>query len=96
LAALMDDRHEEHGLVAILAGILVIILARAGVGGRGAGRAVMVAAIILLLASHLYKRGQCPRVAAASHELLATDSVCGPPDSSFHLTRLRTRHGSRT
>jgi len=29
----MDDRHEEPGLVAILAGILVIILARAGVGG---------------------------------------------------------------
>ena len=74
----MDDRHEEPGLVAILAGILVIILARSGGGGRGAGRAVMVAAIILLLASHLlYKRGQCPRVAAASHELLASDSVCG-------------------
>lgn len=49
------------GIVAIFAGILVIILALVGVVGQGAGRAVMVAAIILLVAGYLlYKRGQRP------------------------------------
>jgi hypothetical protein len=49
------------GIVAIFAGILVIILALAGVVGQGAGRAGMVAAIILLVAGYLlYKRGQRP------------------------------------
>lgn len=49
------------GIVAIFAGILVIILALAGVVGQGAGRAVMVAAIILLVAGYLlYRRGQRP------------------------------------
>ena len=49
------------GIVAILAGILVIILALAGVVGQGAGRAVMIAAIILLVAGYLlYRRGQRP------------------------------------
>jgi len=51
------------GIVAIFAGILVIILALVGVVGQGAGRAVMVAAIILLVAGYLlYKRGQRPSV----------------------------------
>jgi hypothetical protein len=49
------------GIVAIFAGILVIILALAGVVGQDAGRAVIVAAIILLVAGYLlYKRGQRP------------------------------------
>ena len=49
------------GIVAICAGILVIILALVGVVGQGAGRAVMVAAIILLIAGYLlYRRGQRP------------------------------------
>jgi hypothetical protein len=49
------------GIVAIFAGILVIILALVGVVGQGAGRAVIVAAIILLVAGYLlYKRGQRP------------------------------------
>lgn len=49
------------GIVAIFAGILVIVLALAGVVGQGAGRAVMVAALILLVVGYfLYKRGQRP------------------------------------
>jgi hypothetical protein len=49
------------GIVAIFAGILVIILALAGVIGPGAGRAVIVAAIILLAAGYfLYKQGLRP------------------------------------
>ena len=49
------------GIVAIFAGILVIILALVGVVGQGAGRVVMVAAIILLIAGYLlYRRGQRP------------------------------------
>jgi hypothetical protein len=47
------------GIVSILAGILVIILALAGVVGQGAGRAVMVAATILLVVGYfLYKRAR--------------------------------------
>jgi hypothetical protein len=48
------------GIVAIFAGILVIILALVGVVGQGgAGRSVIVAAIILLLGGYfLYRRGQ--------------------------------------
>jgi len=48
------------GIVAIFAGILVIILALVGVVGQGgAERSVIVAAIILLLGGYfLYKRGQ--------------------------------------
>jgi hypothetical protein len=49
------------GIVAILAGVLVIILALAGVIGQGAGRSVMIAAVILLVAGYFfYKRGQRP------------------------------------
>jgi hypothetical protein len=49
------------GIVAIFAGILVIILALTGVVGQGAGRAVMIAAVILLVGGYfLYKRGQRP------------------------------------
>jgi hypothetical protein len=49
------------GIVAILGGILVIILALTGVVGQGAGRAVMVAAVVLLVVGYfLYKRGQRP------------------------------------
>ncbi len=49
------------GVVVILAGVLVIILALAGVIGQGATRTVMIAAVILLVAGYfLYKRGQRP------------------------------------
>jgi hypothetical protein len=50
------------GIVAIFAGILAIVLALFGaVGQGGAGRAVMLAAVILLVAGFfLYKRGQRP------------------------------------
>lgn len=49
------------GIVAILAGVLVIILALAGVIGQGAVRSVMIAAVILLVGGYfLYKRGQRP------------------------------------
>jgi len=50
------------GIIAILAGIVVIILALVGVVGQGgAGRAVMVGAVILLVVGYLlYKRGQRP------------------------------------
>src|SRR5260370_42487347 len=50
------------GIVAIFAGILAIVLALVGAGGQGgAGRAVMLAAVILLGAGFfLYKRGQRP------------------------------------
>ena len=49
------------GIVAIFAGILVIILALTGVIGQGAGRAVIIAAIILLAVGYfLYKRGLRP------------------------------------
>jgi hypothetical protein len=49
------------GIVAILAGILVIVLALAGVIGQGAGRAVIIAAIILLAAGFfLYRRSPRP------------------------------------
>jgi hypothetical protein len=49
------------GIVAILAGILVIVLALAGVIGQGAGRAVIIAAIILLAAGFfLYRRSLRP------------------------------------
>ena len=46
----------------IIAGIVVIILALAGVVGQGgSGRTVIVGAIILLVAGYLlYKRGQRP------------------------------------
>ena len=49
------------GIVAIFAGILVIILAVAGVIGQGAGRTVIIAAIILLAAGFLlYRRSLRP------------------------------------
>lgn len=50
------------GIVAILTGIVVIILALVGVVGEGGtGRAVMVGAIILLVVGYLlYKRGRRP------------------------------------
>jgi uncharacterized membrane protein YjjP (DUF1212 family) len=50
------------GVIAILAGIVIIILALVGaVGQGGAGRTVMVGAVILLVAGYLlYKRGQRP------------------------------------
>jgi hypothetical protein len=50
------------GIIAILAGIVVIILALVGVLGQGgAGRTVMVGAVILLVVGYfLYKRGQRP------------------------------------
>jgi len=50
------------GIIAILAGIVVIILALVGVVGQGgAGRTVMVGAVILLVVGYLlYKRGQRP------------------------------------
>jgi hypothetical protein len=49
------------GVVAILAGVLVIILALAGVVGQGAIRPVMIGAVILLVAGYfLYKRGRRP------------------------------------
>ena len=48
------------GIIAIVAGIVVIILELAGVLGQGGtGRTVMVGAIILLAVGYLlYKRGQ--------------------------------------
>ena len=48
------------GLAAIAAGILVLVLALAGVLGQGGNfRAVMVGAVILLAAGFLlYRRGQ--------------------------------------
>lgn len=48
------------GVIAILAGIVVIILALVGVVGQGgAGRTVMIGAVILLVIGYLlYKRGQ--------------------------------------
>jgi hypothetical protein len=51
------------GIVAIVAGILVIILGLAGVLGQGGNvRAVMVAAVILLGAGFLlYRKGQSGR-----------------------------------
>jgi hypothetical protein len=49
------------GIVAIFAGILVIVLALTGVTGQGAGRSVIIAAIILLAAGYfLYKRSLRP------------------------------------
>ena len=50
------------GIIAILAGIVVIILALVGVVGQGgAGRTVMVGAVILLVVGLLlYNRGQHP------------------------------------
>ena len=49
------------GIVAIFAGILVIILALTGVIGHGAGRSVAIAAIILLAVGYfLYKRSLRP------------------------------------
>ena len=50
------------GIIAILAGIVVIILALVGVLGQGgAGRTVMVGAVILLVVGYLfYKRGHRP------------------------------------
>jgi hypothetical protein len=51
------------GIVAIVAGILVIILGLAGVLGQGGNlRAVMIAAVILLAGGFfLYRRGQTGR-----------------------------------
>jgi hypothetical protein len=48
------------GITAIVAGILVIILGLAGVLGQGGNlRAVMVAAVVLLVVGFLlYRRGQ--------------------------------------
>jgi hypothetical protein len=50
------------GVIAILAGIVVIILALVGVVGQGGGgRTVMVGAVILIVVGYLlYKRGQRP------------------------------------
>ena len=50
------------GIIAILAGIVVIILELVGVLGQGgSGRTVMVGAVILLVVGWLlYKRGQRP------------------------------------
>ncbi|HSE44612.1 MAG TPA: hypothetical protein VLA89_04710 [Gemmatimonadales bacterium] len=49
------------GVVAILAGILVMVLALTGVIGQGAGRAVIIAAIVLLAAGFfLYRRSVRP------------------------------------
>lgn len=57
-----EDTMKNIGIIAILAGIVVIILALAGVVGQGgSGRTVIVGAIILLVAGYLlYKRGQRP------------------------------------
>lgn len=57
-----EDPMKNIGIIAILAGIVVIILALAGVVGQGgSGRTVIVGAIILLVAGYLlYKRGQRP------------------------------------
>jgi hypothetical protein len=51
------------GIVAIFAGILVIILAVAGVIGQGVGRTVIIAAIILLAAGFLLYRRSLRRPA---------------------------------
>ena len=49
------------GIVAILAGVVVIILALAGVIGQSAARPVMIAAVIMLAAGYfLYKRSRRP------------------------------------
>ncbi len=49
------------GIVAILAGIVVIVLALAGVVGQGVDRTTMVGAVVLLAAGILlYKRGGHP------------------------------------
>jgi len=50
------------GIIAILAGIVVIILELVGVLGQGgSGRIVIVGAVILLVVGwFLYKRGQRP------------------------------------
>ena len=57
-----EEPMKNIGIIAILAGIVVIILALAGVVGQGgSGRPVIVGAIILLVAGYLlYKRGQRP------------------------------------
>lgn len=57
-----EEPMKNIGIIAILAGIVVIILALAGVVGQGgSGRTVIVGAIILLVAGYLlYKRGQRP------------------------------------
>ena len=51
------------GIIAIVAGVLVIILGLAGVLGQGGHlRTVMIAAVILLAAGFLlYRRGQSGR-----------------------------------
>ena len=51
------------GIIAIVAGVLVIILGLAGVLGQGGNlRTVMIAAVILLAAGFLlYRRGQSGR-----------------------------------
>jgi hypothetical protein len=52
------------GIIAILAGVVVIVLALVGVVGQGGtGRPVMIGAVILLAVGFLlYKRGQRPSV----------------------------------
>ena len=57
-----EEPMKNIGIIAILAGFVVIILALAGVVGQGgSGRTVIVGAIILLVAGYLlYKRGQRP------------------------------------
>jgi uncharacterized membrane protein YjjP (DUF1212 family) len=57
-----EEPMKNIGIIAILAGIVVIILALAGVVGQGgSGRTVIVGAIVLLVAGYLlYKRGQRP------------------------------------
>lgn len=54
---------KKIGIVAIVAGVLVIILGLAGVLGQGGNlRTVMIAAVILLAAGFLlYRRGQSGR-----------------------------------
>jgi hypothetical protein len=51
---------KKIGIIAIVAGVLVIILGLAGVLGQGGNlRTVMIAAVILLAAGFLlYRRGQ--------------------------------------
>jgi uncharacterized membrane protein YjjP (DUF1212 family) len=57
-----EEPMKNIGIIGILAGIVVIILALAGVVGQGgSGRTVIVGAIVLLVAGYLlYKRGQRP------------------------------------
>jgi len=54
---------KKIGIIAIVAGVLVIILGLAGVLGQGGNlRTVMIAAVILLAAGFLlYRRGQSGR-----------------------------------